>query len=123
MKKVLVVSSERMSGLVDWTDQGNLLHFRRRLWRGGAGRGDSYLASELHTKGGEDVIAIPTWWNNSPFYQKELRKNCVFMQGQETYKFAVTAMPADIKAVLEKAGPGRRRFHCHSPPGQLPHHQ
>ena len=70
------------------------------------------------------MIAIPTWWNNSPFYQKELRKNCVFMQGQETYKFAVTAMPADIKAVLEKAGlRGEDVSIVIPPPGQLPHHQ
>ena len=104
VKKVLVVSSERMSGLVDWTDRGTCCIFGDGSGAAVLGEGDSYLASELHTKGGEDVIAIPTWWNNSPFYQNELRKNCVFMQGQETYKFAVTAMPADIKAVLDMAG-------------------
>ncbi len=68
------------------------------------GEGDNYLASELHTKGGDEIISIPTAWDNSPFYQRERESSCVHMQGQETYKFAVTSMVNDIRSVLEKAG-------------------
>ena len=56
------------------------------------GEGDNYLSSTLSTIGGDNVISIPTKWDNSPFYEKELKKNCVFMAGQETYKFAVTSI-------------------------------
>ena len=68
------------------------------------GEGDNYLSSTLSTIGGDNVISIPTWWNNSPFYENELKKNCVFMAGQETYKFAVTSMVRDVRLVMEQAG-------------------
>lgn len=104
VKKVLVVSAERMSGLLDWTDRNTCCIFGDGAGAAVLAEGDNYLASELHTKGGDDIISIPTAWNNSPFYENEPKKNCVFMQGQETYKFAVTSMVSDIKSVMEKAG-------------------
>ncbi len=104
VKKVLVVSAERMSGLLDWTDRSTCCIFGDGAGAAVLGQGDNYLASELHTKGGDDIISIPTWWNNSPFYQNELPKNKVNMAGQETYKFAVTSMVNDIRSVMEKAG-------------------
>lgn len=104
VKKVLVVSAERMSGLLDWTDRTTCCIFGDGAGAAVLGEGDNYLASELHTKGGDDVISIPTAWNNSPFYQNEMPKNKVNMAGQETYKFAVTSMVSDIRSVMEKAG-------------------
>ena len=104
VKKVLVVSAERMSGLIDWTDRSTCVIFGDGAGAAVLGEGDSYLASELHTAGGDDVISIPTWWGNSPFYGHELKKNVVSMAGQETYKFAVTSMVRDIQSVMAKAG-------------------
>lgn len=104
VKKVLVVSAERMSGLLDWKDRSTCCIFGDGAGAAVLGEGDAYLASELHTQGGDDIISIPTWWNNSPFYERELPKNKVNMEGQPTYKFAVTSMVSDIKSVLEKAG-------------------
>ncbi|MCH5353796.1 MAG: ketoacyl-ACP synthase III [Acutalibacter sp.] len=104
VKKVLVVSAERMSGLLDWTDRSTCCIFGDGAGAAVLGEGDNYLASELHTKGGDDIISIPTAWDNSPFYQREREKNCVHMKGQETYKFAVTSMVNDIRSVMEKAG-------------------
>ena len=104
VKKVLVVSAERMSGLIDWTDRSTCVIFGDGAGAAVLGEGDSYLASELHTTGGDDVISIPTWWDNSPFYGQELKKNVVSMAGQETYKFAVTSMVRDIQSVMAKAG-------------------
>ncbi len=104
VKKVLVVSAERMSGLLDWTDRSTCCIFGDGAGAAVLGEGDSYLASELHTKGGDDVISIPTAWDNSPFYQHVREKSCVHMAGQETYKFAVTSMVSDIRSVMEKAG-------------------
>lgn len=104
VKKVLVVSAERMSGLLDWTDRSTCCIFGDGAGAAVLGEGDNYLASELHTKGGDDIISIPTAWDNSPFYQRERDKNCVHMKGQETYKFAVTSMVNDIRSVMEQAG-------------------
>ncbi|MCI8921276.1 MAG: ketoacyl-ACP synthase III [Acutalibacter sp.] len=104
VKKVLVVSAERMSGLMDWEDRATCCIFGDGAGAVVLGEGDAYLASELHTQGGDDIISIPVKWDNSPFYQRELPKNKVNMEGQATYKFAVTSMVSDIKSVLEKAG-------------------
>lgn len=104
VKKVLVVSAERMSDLLDWTDRSTCCIFGDGAGAAVLGEGDNYLASELHTRGGDDVITIPTAWSNSPFRQLERQKPCVHMAGQETYKFAVTSMVNDIRSVMEKAG-------------------
>lgn len=104
VKKVLVVSAERMSGLIDWTDRSTCVIFGDGAGAAVLGEGDNYLASELHTAGGDDVISIPTWWNNSPFYEHQLKQNKVNMAGQETYKFAVSSMVRDIQSVMAKAG-------------------
>lgn len=104
VKKVLVVSAERMSGLLDWEDRATCCIFGDGAGAAVLGEGDAYLASELHTQGGDDIISIPVKWDNSPFYQHELPKNKVNMEGQATYKFAVTSMVSDIKSVMEKAG-------------------
>ena len=40
----------------------------------------------------------------SPFYKGEEKKPFVFMDGQETFKFAVSKIVNDIKYVTEKAG-------------------
>lgn len=104
VKRVLVVSSERMSGLIDWTDRSTCCIFGDGAGAAVLGQGSGYIASELHTQGGDDVIIIPTAWDNSPFYQVEREKSCVHMKGQETYKFAVTSMVGDIRAVMAKAG-------------------
>lgn len=104
VRKVLVVSAERMSGLIDWTDRSTCVIFGDGAGAAVLGEGDNYLASELHTAGGDDVISIPTWWNNSPFYEHKLEKNKVNMAGQETYKFAVSSMVRDIQSVMAKAG-------------------
>ena len=104
VKKVLVVSAERMSGLIDWTDRSTCVIFGDGAGAAVLGEGEGYLSSVLTTKGGEDVISIPTKWDNSPFYEHQLKKNVVNMQGQETYKFAVTSMVRDVHQVMEKAG-------------------
>ncbi len=104
VKRVLVVSSERMSGLLDWTDRSTCCIFGDGAGAAVLGPGDAYLASVLHTQGGDDIISIPTAWDNSPFYKNSREKNAVHMLGQETYKFAVNAMVNDIRAVLDKAG-------------------
>ncbi len=104
VRKVLVVSAERISGLLDWTDRSTCCIFGDGAGAAVLGVGDAYLASELHTKGGDDIISIPTAWDNSPFYQRTREKNAVHMQGQETYKFAVTSMVNDIRSVVAKAG-------------------
>lgn len=104
-KRVLVVSAERMSGIVDWTDRSTCCIFGDGAGAVVLGPGDGLVASHLMTKGGDDVIKIPTHYGNSPWYKGEVpEKTSIYMNGRETYKFAVMAMSDNIKALMEHAG-------------------
>ena len=69
------------------------------------GKGDGLVASHLMTKGGDDVITIPTRYDRSPWYKNEISEiTSVHMNGRETYKFAVMAMSDNIKDLMASAG-------------------
>ncbi len=104
-KRVLIVCAERMSKLIDWTDRSTCVIF-------GDGAAavvmeaceEGIYESVFHVKGGDDVLKIASTDGNSPFYENEPDKPFLFMNGQETYKFAVGSIVHDIKEVLEKSG-------------------
>ncbi len=104
VKKVLVIGAERLSKLVDWNDRGTCV-----IFGDGAGAfviepGDGYLSSYLYTSGGNEVIEIPSFSGSSPFFNGEKKQPYIFMDGQETFKFAVSKIVEDIKNVTTKAG-------------------
>ena len=104
MKKILVIGAEQLSRIVNWQDRNTAV-----IFGDGAGAclleaGDNYLASKLYSRGGADVIKIPTVAGASPFFQGETEDAVIHMKGQETFKFAVNAMATDIQEVLETAG-------------------
>ena len=104
-KKILVVSAERMSGIIDWTDRSTCCIFGDGAGAAVLGPGEGLIASSLMTKGGDDVIRIPTRYANSPWYKNEVpERTTVYMNGRETYKFAVMAMSDHIKGLMETAG-------------------
>lgn len=104
-KRVLVVSAERMSGIIDWTDRGTCCIFGDGAGAAVLGPGEGLIASRLVTKGGCDAINIPTHYANSPWYKNEIaEKTAVQMNGRETYKFAVMAMSDNIKDLMDEAG-------------------
>lgn len=104
-KKVLIVCAERMSKLIDWTDRGTCVIF-------GDGAAATVLEateegiydSVFHVKGGDDVLKIPATNGSSPYYKLESEKPYLFMNGQETFKFAVNSITHDIAEVLERTG-------------------
>jgi len=103
-KNALVIGAERMSKLIDWSDRNTCV-----IFGDGAGafvitKGEGYLASKLFTNGGSEVIEIPMFIGTSPFYKNEQKHPYVFMDGQETFKFAVNKITEDIKEVTQKAG-------------------
>ena len=103
--RVLVVSAERMSGIIDWTDRGTCCIFGDGAGAAVLGKGDGLVASHLMTKGGDDVITIPTRYDRSPWYKNEISEiTSVHMNGRETYKFAVMAMSDNIKDLMASAG-------------------
>lgn len=103
--RILVVGAERLSSIVDFSDRSTCI-----IFADGAGavvvsdEEDNYLSSVLHSKGGDEALHIPNASGNSPFYTLEKNdKITINMQGQETYKFAVSSMQKDVIDVMEKA--------------------
>ena len=104
VKKMLVIGGERLSRLVDWTDRNTCVIFGDGAGAVVLGEGDAYLASKLHAKGGNNVIRIPLYEGQSMFSTREARKPYIYMNGQETFKFAVNAMVGDLSEVIAQAG-------------------
>lgn len=101
--KILVVGAERLSGIVDWTDRGTCI-----IFGDGAGAAvlsndeDGYLDSVVTVQGNNEVIKIPHFVGTSPFFTKEIEGPYVHMQGQETFKYAVSSICNDIHTLLER---------------------
>lgn len=102
--RILLVCSERLSRLVDWSDRNTCV-----IFGDGAGAlvleaGENHLATVLNTFGGDDVIKIPNYEGDRTFFKEDTPPPYIFMAGQETYKFAVGRMQKDLIEVLSRAG-------------------
>lgn len=102
VKNILVVGTERMSGIVDWDDRSTCVIFGDGAGAAVLTEGDNYLDSTFTVKGGNDVIDIPHFIGKSPFYKGEVKEPYIMMKGQETFKFAVNAICGDIKKLLDE---------------------
>lgn len=116
-KNALIVGSEVLSKLIDWTDRSTCVLF-------GDGAGAAFIelskTDEICENGraagleemvmGSDgakgmVLACAERSVSNPYYKEtEQIKPYVCMDGQEVYKFAVTTVPASIKKVVGEAG-------------------
>lgn len=111
-KKVLLVSSEKLSKLVDWSDRSTCVIFGDGAGAAVLGEGDNYFDSVFNVTGDDEVIRIPTYAGNSPFSALEPEKPVIHMAGQETFKYAVNAIVHDIKTLLERnsISPGEVKY-------------
>ena len=101
---ILVIATERMSKIIDWEDRSTCVIFGDGAGAAVVTAGEGYLASSLYTKGEDEVLYIPSCTKNSPFYENEYADTKVYMNGSETFNFAVRKIVDDIKEVAEKAG-------------------
>lgn len=104
VKKMLLVGAERMSRIVDWEDRSTCVIFGDGAGAVVLGEGDGYLAAKFHTHGGDEVIQVPCSNGKSPFCTRDAVFPYIYMNGAETYKFAVTSMSRDLNDVLQQAG-------------------
>lgn len=104
VKKVLVVAGEVMSRLVNWQDRSTCVLFGDGAGAVVLGEGEDLLSSRLTSDGNIPVLNIPHVQGNSPFDQTLKQEPFLSMDGQEVYKFAVTALCADIKDIAQQAG-------------------
>lgn len=103
-KNALVIGAERLSKLIDWSDRSTCVIFGDGAGAFAITKGDGYLASKLFTDGGDEVIEIPSFGGSSPFYKSEIKSPYIFMNGQETFKFAVNRIVEDIREITANTG-------------------
>ena len=105
-KTALILGAETLSKIMDWNDRGTCV-----LFGDGAGaavvRADQtgLLAYDQGSDGKKgQVLLCESRKNNNPLVKNPMDLLYTHMDGQEVYKFAVTAVPTSIKKVLDKAG-------------------
>lgn len=104
IRKMLVVGAESMSRVLNWHERSTCVLFGDSAGAAVLEAGNNYLGSSFVTAGGDDVIAIPTKKGISPWYERDEQLPLVHMNGQETYKFAVSNFPKRVAEVVAKAG-------------------
>ena len=105
VKKVLIVSMEAMSQMLDWTDRSTCVLFGDGAGAVVLGEGDDLLAIALTAKGNREALSIPHIHGHSPFLEKkEAAPIRLSMQGQEVYKFAVSSICRGVKKAMGQAG-------------------
>lgn len=114
-QKILVVAAEQMSRLVDWTDRSTCVLFGDGAAAAVLGKGDDLLAIQIGASGAIDPLYANNQQGNNPFVpqadtvQSETPDNEVpfstymKMDGQEVFRFAVTAMTKTVESVLQEA--------------------
>ena len=107
IRNAIVIGAERISKIIDWTDRSTCVIFGDGAGAAVLGQCEEqhYLISELHTEGGDSVIRIPACAGTSVFADTASAElPVVFMEGQETFKFAVNALCGHIRSMCEKTG-------------------
>jgi 3-oxoacyl-[acyl-carrier-protein] synthase-3 len=107
---VLVVGSEKMSSIVDWTDRGTCVLFGDAagavVLRAGNGDG-GILTSVLGSDGNlGDLLKVPAGGSQMPASEASVRDNLhtIKMSGREVFKYAVNNMSAAADQALKDCG-------------------
>ena len=105
-KTALVIGSDVLSKLIDWTDRGTCV-----LFGDGAGavvvKADEtgILGCNMHSDGTKgNVLTCGSRTNGNFLLGKKPELGYMTMDGQEVFKFAVRKVPECIKQVLDDAG-------------------
>ena len=108
-RNALVIGSETMSKIIDWTDRSTCVLF-------GDGAGAAVLAGTeepgilsqiVGSNGGKwEVLECQGRPNENPLNKEERKPGYLTMNGQEVFKFAVKTVPVCVEEALEKAGVG-----------------
>jgi 3-oxoacyl-[acyl-carrier-protein] synthase-3 len=107
---VLVIGSETLSRLMDWTDRNTCV-----LFGDGAGavvlsastERSGVLATELGSDGsGGELLIVPAGGSRAPATHETISRGDHFlkMNGREVFRFASTIMPRATETVVRKAG-------------------
>lgn len=103
VRNMLIVCAEALSRITDWTDRATCV-----LFGDGAGavvlsQGDDLYAINTTSQGTAATLRAPTYFGNTPFAHTDEKCGFLYMDGQEVYRFAVSAVNRDVDYVLEQA--------------------
>ncbi|MEA1918678.1 MAG: beta-ketoacyl-ACP synthase III [Campylobacterota bacterium] len=106
-KNILIIGSEKLSAITDYTDRGTCILF-------GDGAGAAVIAATENIEeaiidvntGSDgsyaDLLMTPNGGSGSEHDALESDKVCMQMKGNETFKVAVRTLTNDVKEILEK---------------------
>ncbi len=100
---VLVLTCEAMSKQIDWSDRSTCVLFGDGAAALVIRKGKGLLGHCMTCVPNGKTIFTPSYDGESPFSTLEKNKVALHMDGQETYKFAVNTMIAQMEAVLAAA--------------------
>ncbi len=103
-RHILIVCSEGMSRITDWTDRASCVLFGDGAGAVVVGPGTALKKTRLTSMGDMRVIHASPEPGNSPFGTAQREKAGLYMAGQEVYKFAVANSLKDIECVLDQSG-------------------
>ena len=96
-KYALVVGSEELSKIIDFTDRNTCVLFGDGAGAVVVSQGDGLFASYCNSAGNIGALKAPAINNKED-------NHYLTMAGQEVFKFAVKVIPESINAILEKTG-------------------
>ncbi len=101
-RNILIVSAERLSSLVDWTDRGTCILFGDAAAACVVTEGNALKYSRLTASGGGfDTLYMETGTGDNPFTGGRVRPGYLKMKGPEVFKFAVQTAEAEIRLALK----------------------
>lgn len=103
VKNVLITIAENMSGLLNWEDRATCVLFGDAAASVVLSKGDGLKSIYVSASGNDDVLKIASVRFDTP-WKKQEKKDGLYMNGQEVFKFAVSSMVKDIRRVAEEAG-------------------
>lgn len=104
VKKILIVSSENMSKLLDWKDRSTCVLFGDGAGAAVLAEGDGLLSIRVAAQGNREIMFIPNVSGDSPFNRAPCPESVLTMHGHDVYKFAVNEMAVRLRSVIEEAG-------------------
>lgn len=103
-RKILVVSCENMSKLLDWNDRSTCVLFGDGAGAAVLAEGDGLLSIRVAAYGDSKMMFIPNVSGNSPFNRAPCPPSVLTWRGHDVYKFAVGEMASQLEAAIHDAG-------------------
>jgi 3-oxoacyl-[acyl-carrier-protein] synthase-3 len=103
-KKILIVSCENMSKLLDWNDRSTCVLFGDGAGAAVLSEGEGLLSIRVSAQGSREIMFIPNVSGNSPFNRTPCPPSVLTWRGHDVYKFAVNEMALQLEAAIREAG-------------------